>query len=204
MAVYKFKTNSLKTPLKYSSFLAGNDAFDPGAFQSIATTTLSSDTATITFSSIPSTYTHLQIRIMDRNTRSVNGLGGSVRIKFNSDSTSGNYNSHRLLGEPTTVYSGSYVGTTDGAYIAESMSDSATSGIFTATIVDILDYKNTSKYKTTRSLGGGNTNITSGDGAYVFSGLWQSTSAISTITLTVPAYSWKQYSSFALYGIKGA
>jgi hypothetical protein len=174
------------------------------AYDSIATTTVGAGGAsTITFSSIPSTYKHLQIRYIDRNTRSTPGMGGSVRIKFNSDSTSGNYYAHRLLGEPTSVYSSAYAGSSEGAIVSESMSDSVTSGIFSASIIDILDYADTSKYKTARTLGGGNTNTTSGDEVFLYSSLWQSTSAISTITLTITTYSFTQYSSFALYGIKG-
>ena len=189
----------------FGKVLGGGGAVDTGAMFPLGMVQVGSGgAANITFSSIPATYKHLQIRCIDRNTRSLNGLGASTRIKFNSDSTSGNYYGHRLLGEPTSVYSNAYAGSSDGAIISESMSDSATSGIFSASIIDILDYANTSKYKTVRTLGGGTTNTTSGDGAFLFSGLWLSTSAITTITLTPGIYSWKEYSSFALYGIKGA
>jgi len=190
----------------YGQFAASTAAApDTGAMFPLGMVQVGSGgSSTITFSSIPSTYKHLQIRAIDRNSRSLNGMGGSIRIKFNSDATSGNYYGHRMLGEPTSVYASAYTGNSDGALIGESMSNSATGGIFSANIIDILDYANTNKYKTVRTLGGGNTNTTSGDGVFLYSGLWQSTSAINTITLTVNPYNWVENSSFALYGIKGA
>jgi hypothetical protein len=66
-----------------------------------------------------------------------------------------------------------------------------------------LDYANTNKYKTTRSIGGNDNN---GSGfVSLISGLWLSTSAISNIEI-IPLNGtlWTQYSHFALYGIKGA
>jgi hypothetical protein len=69
-------------------------------------------------------------------------------------------------------------------------------------IVDILDYANTNKYKTFRSLAGQDQNSSSGRIVFV-SGLWQSTSAITTLDLNLESGLWNQYSSVALYGIKG-
>jgi hypothetical protein len=76
--------------------------------------------------------------------------------------------------------------------------------IFGVTILDILDYANTNKYKTTRNLAGVDSNDTNGKISFE-SGSWRSTSAVSTITLISGTGSdFLQYSSFALYGIKGA
>ena len=81
MAVSKFSTNSLKTPLKYSSFLAGNAAVIGTSYESIATTTVGSGGASsITFSSIPATYAHLQIRGIFKPSAAC-WLG----LRFNSD-----------------------------------------------------------------------------------------------------------------------
>jgi hypothetical protein len=74
--------------------------------------------------------------------------------------------------------------------------------VFGTFIIDILDYANTSKYKTQRGLGGADLN---GSGYISFnSGNWRNTNAITSISLT-PLYGsqFAQYSSFALYGIKG-
>ena len=75
--------------------------------------------------------------------------------------------------------------------------------VFGAFVLDLLDYANTSKYKTIRELGGCDNN---GDGDIFFnSGLWQSTSAVTSLTFTVGGGTlFSQYTQYALYGIKGA
>jgi hypothetical protein len=68
-------------------------------------------------------------------------------------------------------------------------------------ICDVLDYANTNKFKTLRSLTGNDRN---GSGSiWLDSGLWRSTSAITSIKFTTGT-AFAQYSQFALYGIKGA
>jgi hypothetical protein len=79
----------------------------------------------------------------------------------------------------------------------------ATAGasMFSGEVIDILDYANTNKYKTTRLINGRDQN---GSGFIWFnSGLWQNTNAITSLTFTAQNGNYAQYSSFALYGIKG-
>jgi hypothetical protein len=88
-------------------------------------------------------------------------------------------------------------------------STTAASGglVFGSLIMDILDYANTNKYKTTRGIIGFDTNGTvAGYGGRVglISGNWRSTSAITSITFTVDnAANYSANSKFSLYGIKG-
>ena len=195
-----------------ASQISGHLFAPSGAYDSIATTTLSTSTATITFSSIPATYKHLQIRMIckDSNAGSYSGaISGAapMYVRFNSDS-GGNYASHQVLGNgsavsaygPTSI-TAFYVGSTF------SNSNAATNNMFATAIIDILDYTDTSKYKTGRVLSGFNQNNAAGanpDAISLGSGLWMNTSAITSISLGAPANDFVQYSSFALYGIKGA
>jgi hypothetical protein len=164
----------------------------------------SAGSSQIEFASIPSTYTHLQIRIMAKLTDS-SGVGGYAGVRFNSDASSSNYTFHRLKGDGSdaTAY-GSGTGTFDwivNERITSSHSNFATEehGVL---IIDILEYKNTSKYKTVRSLGGYDSN---GTGEILLtSGLWLNTTAISNIKILPSTTNFSQYSSFALYGLKGA
>jgi len=173
-----------------------------GDFDSIATTTVGAGgAATVTFSSIPGTYAHLQIRILGRTTASSTApyLTG-IRATFNSDSAS-NYSWHWLDGSGSAATAGA--GTSQAYLYVGNVTDStATSNTFGASICDILDYKDTNKYKTVRYLFGADGN---GAGYVEFgSGNWRSTSAITSITMVPTAgTSFAQYSSFALYGIKG-
>jgi len=77
-----------------------------------------------------------------------------------------------------------------------------TASVFAAYVIDILDYANTNKYKTSRNLAGYDNN--SGGRVSLNSGNWRNTNAITSITLTCRSDNFQQYSQFALYGIKGA
>lgn len=165
------------------------------SYESIATTTVGSGgTATITFSSIPGTFTHLQIRYIARNS----SLSSNTIMRFNGDSGS-NYSTHYLLGNGSTA---SAAAETSSTYIYTDIL-SATSTSYAPAIVDILDYANTNKYKTARSLAGLDMN---GSGTvWLVSGSWRNTAAITSITLSIGAsFNFAEYSQFALYGIKGA
>jgi len=170
-----------------------------GDFQSIATTTVGvGGTPTITFSSIPSTFKHLQIRYMARTDRAQ--LQDYLLLRFNSD-TGSNYSYHKLYGDGSAAASGAATSQTS-IESAITAGATATASIFGAGSIDILDYADTNKYKTTRTLDGLDRN---GSGFVTLtSGNWRSASAVSTITITsYGVANFVQYSSFALYGIKG-
>ena len=172
----------------------------PGSYESIATTAVGSGgQTTITFSSIPSTYKHLQLRFIAKSNYAANIY--SAGIRYNSD-TGTNYTLHTLYGSGTTVSATGYTGQ-NYDYNSSTMG-TTTANAFAANIVDILDYADTTKYKTIRTLNGGDVNGSGGSVALV-SVLWQSTSAINSISITTAGYGdFLQYSHFALYGIKGA
>jgi hypothetical protein len=170
---------------------SGGEAAAGNSYESIATVTVGSGgTSSITFSSIPSTYQHLQIRAI--------GIGTGFNyagLNFNSD-TGNNYSYHQLNANGSTVFSSG--GSNNNVIYTLQGGTSAT---FPAVgVIDILDYANTNKYKTVRSLSGYDQN---GAGELYFrSGAWLSTSAITSIQIT-GSTSVAQYTSFALYGIKG-
>lgn len=163
----------------------------PTSFESIATATVGAGgTANVTFSSIPQTYTHLQIRCFSYNSP-------WVIIQPNGSTP---VISHALYGTGASATASSYTSTYNGIIV----NSTASSTVGTAAIVDILDYANTNKTKTIRSLSGCDGNNTSGQ-IWFISSLWNSTSAITSITIDGEgASNLNQYSHFALYGIKGA
>jgi hypothetical protein len=162
------------------------------SYESIATVTVGSGGASdVTFSSIPSTYTHLQIRFLARSSGSPD-----TKVQYNSDTTTTNYRTHLLYGDQASAVASTLANTAYVGYIATA------SNTFGASVVDVLDYANTNKYKTARSLAGYDAN---GSGyAILYSHLWMSTSAITSIKIYPDSGNFTQYSSFALYGIKGA
>jgi len=182
----------------YASQISGHLWEPAGGYDSIATTTVGAGGAsTVTFSSIPSTYTHLQIRALTRDSRVATNSDATIR--FNGD-TAANYNAHNFSADGTTIYAGAYVSSTN-INIGNQPGSSATSNIFGGSVIDILDYANTNKFKTVRCITSYDTN--GGGWVNIGSGTWRSTSAITSITFTPLVSPYVQYSSFALYGIKG-
>jgi hypothetical protein len=198
MSVSSVKTGVISP----SSLLAGNLPFIPNDYESIASVTVGSGgQSSITFSSIPSTYQHLQIRGIAQVTfGSDPGGGGGVGLRFNSD-TGANYTRHLIGGQGTSSLDVYGEANTSFALIERFLYRSTNNNVYGTAICDILDYSNTNKFKTIRNLGGWDAN---GTGEIYFnSSVWRSTSAISNIQIYLASESLKQYSSFALYGIKG-
>ncbi len=174
-----------------------------GAYDALATVTLSASAASITFAGIPSGYKHLQLRCITRSNEtgsSTSAFTATGYIVFNSD-TSANYRNHYLLGNGTAASAGDF-GADNGAIIVQDLGGtfaSQTANTFAAGVIDILDYTNTNKYKTVRILNGQDRN---GYGRLeLASGLWMSTTAISTIAIT-NNNTFAQYTQFALFGVK--
>lgn len=167
------------------------------SYESIATVTVGSGGASsISFSSIPSTYQHLQVRGIVRPTSN----NADMKLTLNSDSGS-NYSRHRLIGNGSSLDA---TGTANTAFIGifdANGLQTGTASTYGVAVIDILDYEDTNKYKTVRVLSGNDNNGSGQVG--ISSGAWRSTSATSTITFVMSAGNFEEYSSFALYGIKG-
>ena len=165
------------------------------SYESIATVTVGSGgTSTISFTSIPATYNHLQVRAMHLYTSS----GANMSCSYNSGAFS-NVRSHYLYGSGSVADAG-----TDPTNAIISFQSGATTTQFCVAIYDFLDYTNTNKTHTMRGLVGQDRN---GSGAVGFvSALATNTAAISALTFTYAGggASFQEYSKFALYGIKGA
>ena len=138
------------------------------AYESIATVTVGSGgSSSISFTSIPSTFTHLQIRFIAKDARA-SSANSPVDIRFNSDSGN-NYSSHDLLGDGGTAYG---LGEANVSRIRTFGAAATLASNYGGGIVDILDYTNVNKYKTTRQLAGNDQN---GSGAIDYgSGSWRS------------------------------
>jgi hypothetical protein len=165
----------------------------------IATTTLGSAATTVTFSSISGAYTDLILAIAGRGTRTGNTVDGN--IKFNSDSGS-NYSVTYLYGDGSAASSARASNQSAGNAGLWYPAASTTSGIFTANTIQIMNYSNTTTYKTwiTRDSNQSNTGALVGASA----NLWRSTAAINRIDLTLGVGDWATGSTFTLYGILSA
>lgn len=148
--------------------------------------------SSVSFTNIPNTYTHLQIRGIART-----GSDQAVLVTFNGSSST--YKNHYLEGTGTSAIAGAETNSGIALY-GVSVS---TANTFSGFVWDVLDYANTNKNKVLRALNGFDKNGT----GYIDldSGLWVDTSAITSITITpTGGTTFQQYTQFALYGVKSA
>jgi hypothetical protein len=174
-----------------------------GSYESIQTFAVGSGgSASISFTSIPATYKHLQIRANIRGT--VSAANVDVLMRFNGD-TGNMYTGTQVYGDGTgginqNGLGGGVAGT--NAYPFYTIGDTGQSNVFGPGILDIIDYADTGKYKVWKSLEGFDQN---GAGGHILlrAGSYISLNAISSISLTPDSGSFKENTHFALYGIKG-
>jgi hypothetical protein len=163
----------------------------PATYEPIATTTLGSSNTTVTFSSIPSTYTDLRVVVQYTL---ANGSNNQMLMRFNSD-TATNYSRTYMEGSGTSATSGRG-SSEDSAFITYASSNTQ----ITTSLIDVMNYSNATTHKTALSRLS-NTTLTD---ARVY--LWRKTpEAINTITFSVYlGSSFATGSTFTLYGIKAA
>ncbi len=171
----------------------------PSSFESIASATGTGSSGTITFSSIPATYKHLQIRYNARSSFAF--VDDFVQFQFNNDT--GNYYAWHIIDGDGSSATAAGAANNNYAYSGQTTASSASANMMGAGIFDIIDYASTTKTKTVRSFGGNDRN---GAGSIrLTSDLWTSTSAINRIDITsFRGGNWTSDTTFALYGIKGA
>ena len=179
-----------------------------GAYDALSTVTVpSGGVASVTFAGIPNTYKHLQIRGIAQDNRATYNTS-ALGINFNGDSGT-NYSDHYLqaswVAGATTAMSGGDANAAKIYWIASITSTVATD-VFGGFIIDILDYADTTKFKTVRSLSGADANAEVAGYRPVprlGSGNWRNTNAINSITFTSDFGTLiSQYSQFTLYGVK--
>lgn len=205
MAVTRAKDSSVNTGTKYISFLAGNPPQVLGGYESIASSVVSgSSTSTVTFSGFGSTYASLQIRYIARDT--TGGTGGvPIYLYLNGVNTGTAYAYHNLTGTGSAASAGGAAsqsrialgGTT--AAMVPTAGDLAST--FAAGIIDLHDYT-AARNRTIRFFGGYSINGT-GDAVALGSGLYASTTAVTSITLQAFGF-FAAGSMFSLYGVKSA
>ncbi len=151
MAITRVKTSSVaQGPSTKKTLLGGNDVILGGSYDYIDKVDVGAGgVSSITFSSIPSTYKHLQIRGILRTNDT--GSWNNQQIRFNSD-TGSNYAFHTLSGDGSAASATAATTQTSFNDFMRAASNSLTAGIFGVAIVDVLDYANTNKYKTLRAL----------------------------------------------------
>lgn len=169
----------------------------------IATGNGTGSSDSITFSSIPTTYKHLQIRGV-ANAAYGSADNGALGIRFNGD-TGANYTRQGFGGSLsgiTGTISQYYLTGTSFAQCGEGVYLDVNGSKMGTNIIDILDYRDTNKYKTVRGISGVLVSTTRGFVGYHGS-MWYNTAAVTSITVFQQNASFGTATKFALYGLKG-
>lgn len=192
MAIRKLSTSSIGYGTK-SSRLWDQSTF-ANNFESIATVLTTATTSSINFSSIPSTYAHLQIRITSAQDSAAN-----IHVQLNGD-TGSNYYWHEFFGDGTTPQAAWSSGAV--SYIKTGYTHNTGTYYSGSSIVTILDYTNAAK-KTVSAFTGSNQDATGSGYVLNRSGHWTGTSAVSSLTFVCGAGNFKTNTRIAVYGIRG-
>ena len=167
-----------------------------GAYDALATVTLSSTQSAITFSGIPQGYSSLQLRVIARCSGAYTG-NTDVTFYYNGDITASHYYSHYLRGDGSsaTAYAANNSSLTMG-----SLDNNNTANVYSASIIDIVDYANPNKNTVSRCLEGWDAN---GSGqVYLKSAGWTNTSPVTSFVITFGDGNVMANSSFSLYGVR--
>jgi hypothetical protein len=164
-------------------------------YELISTSLITTNTASVSFdvSSLASTYRHLQLRVVGRDSAATDE--STYFLRLNSDTTNANYNYHGLVGLGSSVISFS---ATAGITLPIAGANQ-TANSFIGSVYDILDPFSTTKNKTIRGLGGHTALI---NRIALVSGLWRNTNSVTNITLASVA-NFVSGTRFSLYGIRG-
>lgn len=200
MGIRSLSSASISTGAKRSKFW--DQITTAGYYDLIASTNVTTATATITFSNIPQTYSHLQIRASVRTDN--NSLNYSSLYMAPNGVVSASYTVHQFYtdGASGPSASGRGAGSDYNWMIQNTAGNTAPTYHFGSALIDLYNYTNTNHYKTMRSMGGVDT-TTPGNG-WVFwnSGTYTAdTNAITSLTFACDG-NFGQYSNVSLYGIK--
>jgi len=177
-------------------------------FELIASSTVGSGgVATISFTSIPSTYTDLCVKLSLRNDNAAT-YSDALGFQFNS-STSG-YTQRYVFGYASTASSGSNATLTIGASTYGRIGDSTipgtsqTASTFSNTEFYVPNYLSSNNKSWSADTVGENNSSGNGNMLDLAGGLWSNTAAVTSITFAPSSGSFVQYSTAYLYGIKNS
>jgi hypothetical protein len=167
----------------------------PITYEPIATNTLGSAAATVTFSTISGAYTDLVLVTNLKTTTT----SQEVTVKINND-TGSNYSLTNLRGDGSTAASLRRSSQTVGNISKEISPNTAFEFVSVSTF---MNYSNATTYKTWLSRNN-RASASNAPGTEALVGLWRSTSAITELVIGITGGNFDTGSTFTLYGIKSA
>lgn len=191
MGIRSLSTASISTGTKRSKFWDQSATVISTSYVSLGSVKLAANTTSVTFSSIPATYKHLQVRIFARKDT---GGNDAYSMHLNGDTNGANYAYYAFGG--------------DGTAFVQSVLDRADIGsirdnAWNTTVITIPDYASTAKVKSYQSLSGSASQTDAS--SFYYGTVWDNTAAINSMRFSTinGSYNFLTGSVFALYGIKG-
>jgi hypothetical protein len=211
MGIRSLSSASISTGAKRSKFW-DQSSYLIGDFDAIATTTLSSPAASITFGSggtIPQGYKHLRVHMVGRTTHTT--TDNNIYGWFNGDDgiSNGNYHYGYYFGSVPTVGAASNVGAGTTAWtqnfmvVGRTTGGNSTSSTFGVAIWDIFDYSDSNKYKFGQSLMAQTQNGNATAYLLKMSSLWENNNPVTSIKLQTADGNFETGTVVTLFGIKG-
>jgi len=208
MAINRLSQSTAQSAFpKFTNFWDGTTA--TSSFDSLGSIVVSTATATVTFSSIPQTYTHLQVRWTALTTRTTYGYDAmTFRVgNLNSIDSGSNYTWQVMRSAGASATTGS-TGSADSMWYLDWGFGTTVSSYPMSAVIDILDYTNTTKAKSMRGIYGGDTNGAIG-GVYgsinLVGGSWFKSGLPAINTMSFTSYNSNNIAPgtvFTLYGVK--
>jgi len=170
-------------------------------YELIDSVVLGSDTATVTFSSIPGTFDDLYFQLSIRGSNTSYNSGQTVNVEFRPNGSTSNRSSRVLYAGGTNIGSLTYA---TGIYLDMTPNSSSwTANTFTSGDLYIPNYAGATNKSMSGITVSENNNASSGK-TWAISGLWNDTSAITSFTFVSSVNSFLTGSSFYRYGITKA
>lgn len=197
MAISRFSTSRLTQGLpKYQS--AWDGVSPSSALVPIASQVLTGNTATVTFSNIPQEFADLRFVSFARTTYA--NLSESMALNYNGDSST-LYSAVSVV-TADTIYHGKQSGYTNHVF-SQVAANTATTGIYSTTVTDIINYSNTTSFKSTLSRHSCDYSNSGSSAVGWYAMLYRSTNAISSIAIiSANGFNFMPGSTFTLYGVR--
>jgi hypothetical protein len=197
MAISRLSTSRVTQGLpKYQS--AWDGVSPSSALVPITSQVLVANTTTVTFSNIPSDFADLKLVSFARTTFS--NLSESMALRYNNDNSS-LYSAVSVV-TADTIYHGKPTGSTQHVF-SQVAANTATAGIFSTTVTDIINYSNTTSFKSTLTRHSCDYSDAGSSAVGWYAMLYRSTAAISSIDITsANGANFMTGSTFTLYGVR--
>jgi hypothetical protein len=165
----------------------------PVTYEPIATQTLASTSTLITFSSVPSTYTDLQIIVLCQG-----DVASALNVLLNNDNTAGNYSWLKMIGNGSAAQSANNNSRGNLSFGIDNGIPTSTS--FALCLINLFSYTSTDKFKSVIGQWSSNSETET------TTQLWKSTSAVNRVDLRIGGgtANFSVGTTVTLYGIKAA